>query len=320
MPRFTTGKHWSVTWNNPTHDVLETIAALEFNDLLYVFQVECGDELTIHYQMYVQFPEIFAFSLVREILQEFMPGCHIEKARSYRLTQAYCMKEESRIDGYWTNLPPEEIEMIKSRYLKINRVQLMKDDILKNKQSLTYVSQEYFDIFLRSGGNIQKFFSMNMFTARTRPTNVVYLYSSNPGTGKSRFAYDVAQACGSYYYKNSGKWWDLYSQEQVVVWDDFRASEYALGELLKLCDRYPYIVQYKGGSMHFNSRLLILTSNISFDSLYERVDNAPLLRRIALPIDVNTYDGEILNGVNLKTMEAININVFQVIRDYISLD
>ena len=60
------------------------------------------------------------------------------------------------------------------------------------------------------------------------------------GTGKSRWAFEMAKTCESYYYKTKGKWWDLYENEKCVIWDDFRGSDYEFNELLKLCDRYPY--------------------------------------------------------------------------------
>ena len=52
---------------------------------------------------------------------------------------------------------------------------------------------------------------------------VVYLYGAT-GVGKSRLSQSAAKQLDKAqpYYKSDGKWWDMYMNEKVVVWDDFR--------------------------------------------------------------------------------------------------
>lgn len=94
---------------------------------------------------------------------------------------------------------------------------------------------------------------------------------------------------GSVYYKSTGKWWDYYQHEDTVIWDDFRGCDYNLSEFLKLLDRYPYKIEYKGGMCEFNSKSIILTSNKDWRDLYEqgiyiyfcqKFENWPLAKKI----------------------------------------
>lgn len=100
-----------------------------------------------------------------------------------------------------------------------------------------------------------------------------------PGCGKSRYVAEHAGA--SLYYKTRGEWWDLYSNEESVVFDDFYGwLQY--DELLRVCDRYPHKVPIKGGFLDFTSKKIYFTSNTDVENWYkfEKFDPAALFRRI----------------------------------------
>ena len=52
------------------------------------------------------------------------------------------------------------------------------------------------------------------------------------------------------FWKNKSKWWDGYCQEEHVVLDDFYGW-IKFDEMLRLLDRYPLLVETKGGTTHF---------------------------------------------------------------------
>ena len=79
------------------------------------------------------------------------------------------------------------------------------------------------------------------------------------GTGKSRRA--VEEAGDDVYFKPRGKWWDGYQQQQSVILDDFYGW-LPFDDLLRLLDRYPLRVEYKGGFHEFNSKTIFITSNV----------------------------------------------------------
>lgn len=83
---------WCFTLNNPT-------AQLEFTGHRYaVWQKEVGEKGTEHYQGYVEWLRPLRLAAVKKLL----PTAHLEpRAGSREQARAYCMKEESRVDGPW---------------------------------------------------------------------------------------------------------------------------------------------------------------------------------------------------------------------------
>lgn len=121
---------------------------------------------------------------------------------------------------------------------------------------------------------------------RTIPKRVCVLFGAT-GTGKTRRVYDWmdAQHPGQELYlwePSSEKWFDGYSGHKHVLFDEFR-GQLPLGMLLRLLDRYPCRVQYKGGSCQFVPDYVYITSPKSptqwyNDFQYDRIDQ--LMRRI----------------------------------------
>lgn len=124
---------------------------------------------------------------------------------------------------------------------------------------------------------------------RNFKTKVLYL-TGLQGTEKSSMAAEVAELVtqDSVYYKSEGKWWDYYENQDTVIWDDFRGCDYKLSELLKLLDRYPYKVEFKGGMVEFNSKCVIITSNKDWKDLYEK-GGEPIRTRIDFLLHVSEH-------------------------------
>ncbi len=86
------------------------------------------------------------------------------------------------------------------------------------------------------------------------------VYWGETGTGKTRKAFSEAEAP----YMHSGShWFDGYSGESHVIFDDFGGSEFKLTYLLKLLDRYPMRVPVKGGFVNWCPKKVWITSNYS---------------------------------------------------------
>lgn len=91
----------------------------------------------------------------------------------------------------------------------------------------------------------------------------VRIYWGAPGTGKTRSVYEEFPA-DEVYPKMVGKWWDGYSGQKVVLIDDFdpeNCFDITYDFYLKLLDRYPLRIEWKGGSGNFYSHIIIFTSN-----------------------------------------------------------
>jgi len=94
-------------------------------------------------------------------------------------------------------------------------------------------------------------------SARSFKTEV-YWYYGPTGTGKSRAA--NVEAPHAYWKSPVDKWWDGYSGQEDVIVDDYRRDLCTFATLLRLFDRYPLRVEYKGGSCEFRSKRIFITS------------------------------------------------------------
>ena len=109
---------------------------------------------------------------------------------------------------------------------------------------------------------------------RTFKTQVLVLYGP-PKKGKSAF-WNICYPDA--YVKPHGTWWDGYDGQEVVVIDDFYGwLPYSF--MLQLLDRYPLLVEVKGGMATFNSKLIIITSNKSPNCWYGTDCSYPPLER-----------------------------------------
>lgn len=75
-------------------------------------------------------------------------------------------------------------------------------------------------------------------------------YWGATGTGKSRAAATEANASagdGGVFWQSGGKWWDGYDGHTHVIIDDFRPEQMKFAIVLRLLDRTPFTVEFKGG-------------------------------------------------------------------------
>ena len=50
---------------------------------------------------------------------------------------------------------------------------------------------------------------------------------------------------GQSLYKDKGKWWGNYQINDLVVFNDFKGSDYQLPQRLKVLDCFPYVIESK---------------------------------------------------------------------------
>ena len=70
------------------------------------------------------------------------------------------------------------------------------------------------------------------------------------------------------YYGNSGLWWDGYTDQKVIILDEFR-GQIQLGKLLKILDPYPLQLEVKGGAVWARYSIVFIISNSAPDVWYQ---------------------------------------------------
>ena len=168
---------------------------------------------------------------------------------NFQQNDAYCKKESSL-----TKLGEEPEQGargdIKENCKLISTGQCTPDDLLMldpiayNQYHRTYV--KIHQIYMRTQW-------------RTEMTKGFW-YWGETGTGKSHLTFEDYNPKTHYVKDMNVMWWDGYTQQEVVVFNEFR-GQIKYSELLDLCDKYPKAVPIRGAeSIPFISKKIIINS------------------------------------------------------------
>lgn len=131
-------------------------------------------------------------------------------------------------------------------------------------------------IYHKYGRTLEKIQNL-VYKERTEKPEVHWYYGKG-GCGKTRQAIDQHP---DYYQKESRNiWWDGYKQQHTIIIDDFRKDDMPFNTLLKILDRYKYQGEIKGGHIHINSPLIIITSDEGPHHFWQGNDLVQIRRRI----------------------------------------
>lgn len=240
---------WCFTLNNynETDKIrLET----QGNGIQYiVLGYETGSGGTPHIQGYLYYRNPVRLGTVKSFVGD---RAHIEFAKgNSQQNRVYCTKEGNFFE--MGELPNQ------GRRSDLDAAVT----IIKNggKGALKRVAEEEPTVFVKCHKGLTVLWNTLHLKERKDKTEVWWFYGKT-GTGKSKKAKELAG--DDFYYKQPGnKWWCGYKQQDVVVIDDFRdCKELCFSYWLRLFDRYPCLVEYKGGSVEFNSKKIIVTCSV----------------------------------------------------------
>jgi len=219
-----------------------------------------------HWQLVASFPKNVRLSAVTRIFGPF----HAELTRS-ALADAYVWKDDTAVLGTRFELG----ERLLRRNVKRDWDAIW--DAAKSGQLDT----------IDAGTRICHYRTLKQITVdHMAPVAVekrVFVFWGATGTGKSRRAWDEA-GFGAYPKDPRSKFWDGYTGQQHVVFDEFR-GDIDIAHLLRWFDRYPVIVEVKGSSVVFRATTIWITSNLSPSQWYptlDRVTLAALERRLTV--------------------------------------
>lgn len=220
-------------------------------------QLERGESGNLHAQAYIRFTGNHRLSNVRSIF----PGAHAEVAKGNEADNiAYCTKTESALGGGFAIGQP-------ASQGKRNDIFAVKDIIDEGKGMrdvmdviASYPAIKFAEMYLKYHEKPRDFMP------------IVYWYHGSSRSGKSREAFSKATELHGRSVWWSGKnlkWFEGYDAHQCIIVDDFRKDFCTFHELLRICDRYEYRIENKGGSRQLKPRTIFITCPWSPAELYK---------------------------------------------------
>ncbi len=270
---------WCFTWNNPPDNYAELLE-LVFNDRdlnvrYLVAQPEIGAEGTHHLQGYLHLHKPARFKRVKRLMPD--DGIHLGAAKKPAIACIrYCTKTDTAT-GKPTAFGLEPVES--GHRTDLDELQVLLD----SGEPMLQIARASFSNFIRYTRGIYAYSSLIGSKPRDFKTHVSVYYGDS-GTGKTRMAQELGGSNAYWLSASSSQhvcWFDGYDSQTVVVIDDFYGW-IRWSQLLQLLDRYPCRVRTQAGSVNFNPKRIIITSNRHPGQWYTHsyYEEAALRRRI----------------------------------------
>lgn len=252
MPRYEQGKYWLLTI--PHHGYVPFL----HSEVAYIRgQVEEGGSTGyLHWQLLVCFKKKLRLRAVKRL---FGDEAHCELSRS-ECANEYVWKEETRVDGTQFELgkrplkrnDPTDWEQVWESCKKGKVEEIPADIRVRCYQTIRRIEKDYL-----KPESIQR--------------EVIVLWGRT-GVGKSKRAWEEA-GLEAYPKDPCTKFWDGYSGQENVIIDEFRGS-IGISHVLRWFDRYPVIVEVKGGATVLRAKRIWITSNLEPGGWYPDLDVA----------------------------------------------
>lgn len=269
----TKSRFWVFTINNYGESDERLVIELHASgDATYVvIGRETGASGTPHLQGYLEFATRKRFSAAKRLLGG--RNVHIEPRRGSGLAAATYCKKDGDYKEYGT--------------LSVSH-QGRRDDLVEIRELIdagttdVELCRHYPGQWFRYYRGFREYRMLSRASS-LRDVNVFVLWG-DPGTGKSGYVYDFAKReygdySAVYAVSDSEHWWfDGYSGQPVVLFDDFR-GESPVTKILRVTDRYPLLVPVKGGFTSFTATTIFFTSNKSPDEWFSDSVDARAFRR-----------------------------------------
>lgn len=248
--------NWMFTINNPSANDIPKQWGTKFA----VWQLERGEQGTLHLQGYVR----FASNKRLNALKTLCPEAHWEiRKGNHEQAYEYVTKEDTRVEGPWS-----EGEVPKQG--KRSDLESLKESVDKGLKEAELFDEHWKSMLKYYKG--VKHYTFLKSKDRNFKSYVTVLHG-DAGTGKSHWAHNTFPNA---FHLMKGEsearlWWDGYDGQEAVIIDEFCSKMMPFIYWKKLCDAYPFNVEIKGGTVKFNSKHIIFTSNDEPSTWYRKV-------------------------------------------------
>lgn len=140
---------------------------------------------------------------------------------------------------------------------------------------------------------------------------IICLYGP-PGTGKTRLASMIAPDAYWVSAPNSfsgANWWDGYEGQTDIVLDEFYGW-IPHPTMLRICDRYQFLIQSKGGTGHLMCNRVIITSNKHPEEWWPRTQLGAMVRRLTYPMGNTVHLKEQPEDYEAKMAQIVDVEQF----------
>lgn len=239
-------------------------------------QLEVGergepDEGYVHWQILVAFRQKKSRRAVRNLFGPF----HCQLSRSEAAAE-YVWKEHTRVEGTQFEFGERPFQ----RNSKVDWDRVWEAAKAGNLMEIpAHVRLQSYRTIRQIGSDYAEPVGM---------VRTCYVFWGRTGTGKSREAWSAA-GMGAYPKDPRTKFWCGYKGQSNVIIDEF-CGGIDISHMLRWLDRYPVIVEIKGGSRCLNASSYWITSNVDPRNWYPEASEeqkAALLRRLV----ITHYDG-----------------------------
>lgn len=259
-------RSWAFTLNNYTDEELEACKAWECKHL--VFGKEVSSTGTPHLQGNVVFSTLKSLAQLKKLNGR----ANWSQTRSVEESINYCEKDGDVFEKGERPKDPKKQGLTEKRRWD-EAFAAAKEGRLEDIPS---------DIHMRYYSTIKKIKADHL----PKPSTLEQLdneWNWGPtGTGKTRSAWERYPE--AFCKKANTHWWDGYTDEEVVIIDDFDKYHVKQGYELKIwLDHRPFPAEFKGGSKLIRPKKIIITSNYHPSDIWDDAQTLePVMRRVTV--------------------------------------
>jgi hypothetical protein len=291
-------------WLWTTYEVTEDVSDVYKFDNRVEFaqwQLEKGNKSNrLHHQGFIKF-KIPTYR--RSIMDVFPPKTHIERVNKVAAAEAYTRKCKTRVAGPWTyGIRPlskskkTDVTVIadkqsvtgpsafdpesKSNLQAKADLDLVRKYIVERNLSLMDFMMNYNVLYKKYKCEIKEMISNRALFDDKGSTNssiprkpcTVFLFTGDPGTGKSTIVETINQLRNRSLYAYEGNWWQSYGKQESIFIDELVKGKISFTDLNCLIDKRLTTAEAKNSHRNLVFDEVFLASNYEFEDLFMKKD------------------------------------------------